>query len=100
MDIGARIKFFRKAKNLSTRDLAKLTNISQPVISRLENNTRTADIDLISRICDALGVTLAQFFADDSFPPELNHLLAEAKDLTPEQVEALTEFIRRMKRGD
>lgn len=81
MDIGARLRELRKAKKLSTRELAKITNISQPVISRLENNARAADVNLIESICHALGLTLDEFFTgsnileQESLPPEGNRFM-------------------------
>lgn len=93
MDVGARIRELRKSKKLSTRDLAALADISQPVISRLENNSRSADVDLIKRICDALGLTLAEFFADTReqkpVPPDIRRLVDLANRLTPKQREIL-----------
>lgn len=91
MDIGARIRDLRKSKNLTSRDLALLADISQPVISRLENNTRSADVELIKRICSALGISLADFFADDKepdqLPPNLLQTISKLKKLTPRQLE-------------
>lgn len=87
MDVGARIRELRKAKGLSTKELAEITSISQPVISRLETNNRSADVAYIEIICNALGITLANFFAEDQqeLDPELRRLLETAKKLTPEQ---------------
>ncbi|WP_425060203.1 hypothetical protein SCACP_08720 [Sporomusa carbonis] len=67
MDVGSRIRKLRKSKGLSTHQLADITNISQPVISRLETNSRTADIDSLERIVTALGVSLSDFFADERY---------------------------------
>ncbi|MCL6557694.1 MAG: helix-turn-helix domain-containing protein [Firmicutes bacterium] len=91
MDVGKRIKQLRKAKNISERELAELTSISQPVINRLENNNRSADVDSIERICSALGITLAEFFADQApeMPPDIRRLVDLANRLTPKQREIL-----------
>jgi transcriptional regulator with XRE-family HTH domain len=99
MDVGARIKELRKARNLTTQELAKMTNISQPVISRLETNSRAADVDLIKSICTALGISLTDFFASETqtLAPSLNRLLLAAEKLTEEEREQLTTLIKTMK---
>lgn len=98
MDIGARIRELRKSKNLTTRDLANMADISQPVISRLENNTRSADVELIKRICEAIGITLAEFFADtlevEPLPIDLQQILETSKQLTPVQRELIVNVMK------
>lgn len=105
MDVGARIRQIRKSKNLSERELADLTSISQPVINRLENNTRTADIDSIKRICSALGLTLSQFFADkpDSvpeLPSEINQAIEKIRKLPPQRLKILNDVLDDWIKGD
>jgi len=63
-DIGALLKKLRSSKNLTQQELADITRISQPVINRLENNGRAHDIGSIQSICDALGISLVDFFAE------------------------------------
>lgn len=95
MNVGVRLRELRKAKGLSTQELAELTNISQPVISRLETNNRSADVAYIEIICNALDITLADFFAEDQqdLDPELQRLLETAKKLTPEQRELVQRLL-------
>ncbi|NHM28888.1 helix-turn-helix transcriptional regulator [Desulfofundulus sp. TPOSR] len=98
MNVGARIKQLRKAKKLSQRELADLTSISQPVINRLENNTRAADVDSLKRICSALGITLAEFFADQApeLPPDIRQMIDVARKLTPLQRELIISVMKEM----
>lgn len=56
MDIGEIMKQIRTEKGISTYDLSKKTGISQSTISKLENNKRRADIDIIKKIAEALEV--------------------------------------------
>ena len=101
MDVGARIRELRKARGLTTRQLAEMTNISQPVISRLESNTRSADVSYIEIICNALGISLADFFAADraDMDPEIQQLLETAKKLTTEQRESVRKLLETMSKG-
>ena len=97
MDIGKRLKSVRNAKNISTYRLAKMTGISQPVISKLENGNRKADFDMIEKICRALGITLIDFFSinGQDLSPEYLELLTNAKELTPEQLQILNDIIKK-----
>jgi transcriptional regulator with XRE-family HTH domain len=98
LDVGARLRELRTAKGLTTRQLAAMTNISQPVISRLETNTRAADIGSVDIICKALGITLGDFFADDreQLSPELHQLLETAKKLSPDQQASVQKLLETM----
>lgn len=60
--VGSKIKGLRKAKNYTTVDLANKVNVSQAYISRLENDKIIPNIDMLSRILNALGTDLATFF--------------------------------------
>ncbi len=97
MDVGARIRNLRKSKKLTTRDLAELADISQPVISRLENNTRSADVELIERICSALNLSLQDFFADvqeqESLPLEVRQVIDKVKKLPPDKLKVLNDVL-------
>lgn len=97
MDIGKRLKSIRNAKNISTYKLAEMTGITQPVISKLENGNRKADFDIIEKICDALEITLIDFFNvnDQEMSPEYLELLNNAKELAPEQLKILNDIIKR-----
>ncbi|MDR0575526.1 MAG: helix-turn-helix domain-containing protein [Tannerella sp.] len=49
---------FRKEKGLSTYQLAELTGLRQPHISRLEKGKMNMSIDTLNKIAAALGVTV------------------------------------------
>ncbi len=85
---------YREAKKLSARTLAALSGISQPVFSRLENNTRSADVELIERICVALGITLNEFFSEkEQFTQESKLLLEKIQKLTPDKRKILNDVL-------
>lgn len=62
MDVGARIRQLRKDQKLTQRKLAVLTNISQPVINKMENNKKQTDVEDVGRLCVVFGITLSHFF--------------------------------------
>lgn len=49
----------RKAKGLTQRELAKVANIAQPAIARIESKASTPQLSTIIKILMALGKTLA-----------------------------------------
>lgn len=57
------IKFLRKDRHLSLRKLSKLSDISRPYLSNLENNRRfNPSMDTLGKIADALGVDIKDLF--------------------------------------
>lgn len=56
--LGDAITKARKGKGLSVRALAKLSGITAANLSRIENGNYNAGIDIIFRICTALGASL------------------------------------------
>jgi transcriptional regulator with XRE-family HTH domain len=77
---------------LSTTALGKLTGYTQSHISKVESGDSKPSLELISRICSALNITLADFFApagEGATPlsPRLRRILESAEKLSPEQLQ-------------
>ena len=66
MDIGNRIQEIRKASNMTAKELAQRVEVSPSFISAVENNDSKLSLKTLSRICTALGVTLAEFFNEEA----------------------------------
>ena len=66
--------------------MAKQSGLSQSSISNLLNRRNTPSISTLEKICNGLGITLAQFFSyDDPYPDlsnEQKHWLALHNELT------------------
>ena len=74
--------------------LAKKAFISQSYLSDIENGRTTPSLDKLTTICDALGITLAEFFGYESeLTPDLMRLLENMKKLTEEERSHLADFI-------
>ncbi|MFW5761906.1 MAG: helix-turn-helix domain-containing protein [Cyclobacteriaceae bacterium] len=58
MDFGSNMMLIRKKKKLSQADLGKLTGTSGDVIGRYERGDITPSIDVVSKIADALEVSV------------------------------------------
>lgn len=56
--LGERLKMSRKVKEISLRDLAIKTGISEPYLVRLENNVITnPSVKTFNKICKALDLS-------------------------------------------
>ena len=93
MNIGKKIKNIRKQLNLTMLQLSQMTGISQPVLSKLENNIRIPDIPILETLCDVFNITLSDFFNEESdavvLTDELKLLVEDSKNLSAVQINAL-----------
>jgi transcriptional regulator with XRE-family HTH domain len=58
INIGLRIKEFRKKNNITQGDLAKSMGTSQPQVARIETGEQNASILIYKRIATILGVAI------------------------------------------
>lgn len=100
MNIGARIREIRKANGQKLINIAESAGLSQPFISEIERGIKVPSIEALQAICNALGVSLSEFFAEDKveIEPELRRLIEAAKKLTPEQRELVQRLLETMNR--
>lgn len=98
MDVGKRISFFRKQKGMSVNKLANKAGISQSYLRSIELEEKNPTVEFLTYICDALNITLKEFF-DDNMVEKINDdpLLQEFYQLTPKQRDALLNFLHSMK---
>lgn len=69
MDIGAKLKELRVVKGLTQEELADRAELSKGFISQLERDLTSPSISTLDDLLQCLGVTLAEFFAEDSEEP-------------------------------
>lgn len=94
METGKRITYFRTQKNYSVNKLANLAGISQSYLRDVELGNKNPTIEILSYICEALNVSLKEFF-DDNLPTQIKDdpLIGKIYKLTPKQKKALEQFI-------
>jgi transcriptional regulator with XRE-family HTH domain len=63
--IGEKLKTLRLQHGLTTRQLAKVLEISQAQISRIENGLRQPSGDFIVRMADFFNVSLEKLMRDE-----------------------------------
>ncbi len=63
MNTGYRIKEYREKKNLSQKELARISGVSRTIIVGLESGTyTTTTTDTLLKIAKALGVKVQDIF--------------------------------------
>jgi len=64
LDIGAKIKALRLASELTQSELAARSRLTKGFISQIERDQTSISLDSLVDILDALGTSIAEFFAD------------------------------------
>ena len=72
---GAKLRHFRLRKGISQEQLALECELNVNTIGMIERGQKNPTVFTLQRICDGLGMTLAEFFDTDEF----NHLDVEIK---------------------
>lgn len=94
MEIGKRIAFFRNNKHYTVNKLATIAGISQSYLRDVELGNKNPTVEVLSYICDALEISLLDFFNDETQSTLLNDpLLSRIYELTPSQRKALLDFL-------
>jgi len=97
VDIGERLAYLRKERKLSQAALAERSGLSQTYISDIEKKGKQPTYDTMLKLCNGLGISLIELLGGESFanslPSHLSNLLNRARNLTPNQIEALNQFI-------
>lgn len=90
MDIGNRIKFLRSRSKLSQNSLAEKAGVSQTHLRRVELGQADITVGHLQLICDALDITLNDFFNGNDDSEELSAALS---GFTPKQKKLLIDFL-------
>lgn len=93
MTVGERIKQLREQQGFSQNRLAEWAGVSQTHLRRVELGEADITVGHLRLICDALGITLEEFFAqerreDDEFAI-LSHLTIRQRKLLAEFLKSL-----------
>lgn len=97
MDILKRIVDLRTERNWTEYQLAERSGLTQSTISSWYRKNMLPTIPSLSKICDAFGITLSQFFLEDeskitTLSEQQLRLMYYAAKLNPEQYEGWLHF--------
>jgi transcriptional regulator with XRE-family HTH domain len=65
MELGTTIRRIRKEKLLTLKDVAHMTNLTESLLSQIENNKAQPSISSLMAISKALNTPIAYFFEQD-----------------------------------
>lgn len=99
MDILEKIIKLREERHWSEYQLAEKSGLTQSTISSWYRKNMIPSVPSLTRICDAFGLSLSQFFLEDKEQAVLlsdrqSRLLMYAAKLSPEQYDALLKFLQ------
>ena len=96
-----RIRRLCEKKNMTMYALSKRSGISQSSLSNLMKRGSIPSFFTLDKICDGLGITLAQFFSNDQEIPDITEeqkkVLQVWDSLTDRQKQAVEIYVRGMK---
>ncbi len=95
-DVLEKINYYRQQKGWSEYYLAERSSIPQSTINSWNKKNYIPSISSLEKICDAFGITLSQFFADNeplTLTESQKKLIKAAEHLDAEQLRKLVEFM-------
>lgn len=96
MNVGKRIKELREKRGLTVNKLANLAGISQSYLRDVELGNKNPTVETLSYFCDALEISLKEFFSEDD--SAVNPFLMSAiAQLSNQQQLKLAEFLQTFK---
>lgn len=96
--IGQRIKYLRESRNLTQKQLAQLSKVSQATVAHVEKSTKDPSVETLLKIADSLDIHVAALFAsDDVYVLDMKRLRRKynsADKLTPHLYMAIGRIIQ------
>ncbi len=95
MPVGENLRAIRERRGLSQAELYRRSGVAQPSISEIETGHRGAQIRTLTKLADALGVRVADLFAEDVPPvppPPKTPLTDEPEDRFDKRFAAARDF--------
>lgn len=75
--IGQRIREYRTAKGISQEELSHRSNMHTSHLGQLERGEKSATLDSVEKIVDALDITFEELFSFDRVPSDIDEPLIE-----------------------
>lgn len=90
MDVSKRLRNLREQCGYSQNGLAERSGVSQTHLRRVELGQADITVGHLELLCDAMGITIKEFFEDDTNSDEVSVALSK---LSPKQKKLLLAFI-------
>ncbi len=92
MDVLQRIDELRKERGWSVNNLAMEAMLTQSTLSNLYTRKAEPKLSTLRAICNAFGITLAEFFSCETSTDD--ELIRRVRALSPEEKRALLVLLR------
>ena len=90
IDVSKRLIYFREQWGFTQNALAERAGVSQTHLRRVELGQADITVGHLALLCDAMDITLQDFFSGE---PEKNELSIALSKLSPKQKNLLIAFI-------
>lgn len=101
MDIVKRLNDLRLERNLSVYRLAELSGLNQSTLANTFSRGTVPSIANLEAMCQAMGITLAQFFNNgeevQTLTADETKLISEYRKLTPTAKKAINDLLKEFK---
>lgn len=94
MDVSKRLITLREQCSYTQNGLAERAGVSQTHLRRVERGEADITVGHLQLLCDAMNVSLKEFFSEES---EDNEISAALSKLTPKQQKLLVAFLEAYK---
>lgn len=98
MDVIKRISELTEERGWSTYKLAHVSGLSSSTIANIYRRNTIPSLATLETICDAFGITLSQFFAENTdmvpLTKEQKEFFDKWANLTPSQKEIIEKLIQ------
>lgn len=95
--VKQRIAFLRTSQNISARELSLRLGQSEGYINAIENGKSNPSIQMLSYICEELGVSMHDFYDEENiYPGLINELVQEAKRLDRKSLEIILDLMKHL----
>lgn len=98
MNVLDKIAKMQKERGMSTYELAKQAGITQSTLSNMFTRKTCPTIDTLELICEAFGISLSEFFAEQEGPVYLSSsekdLISKFRTLSDKEKNAVNNLIK------
>ena len=89
MDVGKRLKSIRLMRGISQRELAKISGVTNSMISQIEQNQVNPSVGSLKKILDAIPISMGEFFTLESIKIKLDGSIIASHLYSDKQRQAL-----------
>lgn len=103
MDVLARLRELLNERGWTEYRLSKECGLAQSTIGNIYRRNTVPSLATLETLCNGLGITMAQFFAEGDLvelTPELKELNKVWMVFTPEQREAMFQMMKAVQKRD